>query len=317
MYGQVIHDFGMLAPPVSLHASAPDALAACWLMLRETIVADGPTGRAGKEAVAAAVSLGNACPYCVEVHSTTMFGLVGGRAARAVAEDRIDEVADPDLRALARWARGDAALPPSSPERAAELIGVAATFEYLNRMTNVFLQDSPLPAGLSERVRRPVRHLAGRLLGASAARRRPPGTALPLLPDSPLPADLSWAAARPNVGGAFARAAAVFDAAGERSVAAPVRQLVEDRLDAWDGSPPGPSRAWADDAVAGLPLEHRASGRLALLTGFASYQVTDSDIGPGDDRRLVELVAWASFAAARRLPRVKGQSRVTAGERGR
>jgi alkylhydroperoxidase family enzyme len=301
VYGQVAHDFGLLAPPVSLHAPAPEALAACWLMLRETIVADGPTARAGKEAVAAAVSVGNACPYCVEVHSTTMFGLVGGRAGRAVAEDRLDDVADPDVRALARWARGGGPPPVPTAEAAAEVIGVAATFHYLNRMVNVFLPASPLPAELPPAARRPLRHVAGRLLGAFAARRRPPGRALPLLPDAPLPADLSWAAPRPGVAGAFARAAAVFDAAGERSVPAPVRRLVLDRLAAWDGTPPGPSRAWADDAAAGLPAGHRAAGRLALLACFASYQVTGSVIAPLDDRRLVELVGWASFTAARRL----------------
>jgi hypothetical protein len=168
-------------------------------------------------------------------------------------------------------------------------------------MVNVFLPESPLPAGLPPTALRPVRHVAGRLLGMFAARRRPPGRSLPLLPDAPLPADLSWAAPRPSVAGAFARAAAAFDAAGERSVPTPVRRLVLDRLAAWDGAPPGPSRAWADESSAGLPVEHRAAGRLALLACFASYQVTDSVIAPLDDRRLVELVGWASFMAARRL----------------
>src|SRR4051794_19327548 len=74
VYRQVEHDFGMLAPPVALHAPAPGPLAACWMMLRESLLADGRVQRATLEAVAAAVSVGNSCPYCVTVHAATLHG---------------------------------------------------------------------------------------------------------------------------------------------------------------------------------------------------------------------------------------------------
>ena len=77
VYDQVERDFGMLAPPVALHSPAPAVLAASWLMLRETLIATGKVDRATKEAVGTAVSLGNTCPYCVEVHSATLGGLAG------------------------------------------------------------------------------------------------------------------------------------------------------------------------------------------------------------------------------------------------
>src|ERR1700722_2652698 len=65
VYAQVEHDFGMLAPPVALHSPAPGPLAASWVMLRETLAVQGQADRAAKEMVAAAVSVENACPYCV------------------------------------------------------------------------------------------------------------------------------------------------------------------------------------------------------------------------------------------------------------
>jgi nitrate reductase beta subunit len=61
VYGQVERDFGMLAPPVCLHSPAPECLAACWLMLRETLLATGLVDRAAKEAVAAASCVCSAC----------------------------------------------------------------------------------------------------------------------------------------------------------------------------------------------------------------------------------------------------------------
>src|SRR6266511_4026189 len=157
---QVARDFGTLAPPIALHAPAPETLAASWVILRETLLAAGRTSRAAREMVAAVVSLGNTCPYCVEVHATLLGGLVRGSLARSVAEGRLVSVRDPALRAVAEWARDSATRPGPEPsplsvpsEHGAELVGVAVTFQYLNRMVNIFLDRSPIPAAVPRAVR--------------------------------------------------------------------------------------------------------------------------------------------------------------------
>jgi AhpD family alkylhydroperoxidase len=294
VYRQVETDFGMLAPPVALHSPAPDVLAAVWSMLRETMVADGAAGRDVKEAVASAVSAQNACPYCVAVHGATLAGLVGGTGGRD----------DPALRVTESWARArgrraTVAAPPGPA--AAELVGVVATFQYLNRMVTVFLGDSPLPPAVPAALRGPMTRLIGRYLRGPATRPHPPGRSLGLLPAAP--PGPSWAAGAPHVAGAFAGAAAVLHAAGARTVPAAVRELLGAELAAWDGEPRGPSRAWASRAAADLSPADRPAGLLALLTAFAPYQVDDGVIEafradrPGDDA-LLDLTAWASFAAA-------------------
>ncbi len=270
VYRQVARDFGMLAPPMSLHAPSPPVLAAAWVLLRETLVARGSIPRGLKEAVAADVSRANECPYCVDIH--------GPRAAQvAVVPD------DPELRA------------------------VALTFHYLNRMVNVFLPPSPFPAR---------GQVAGRLLALLARRPRAPGASLTFVPPAPLPTDLSWASPRPPLTEALGRAASAFAAAGARSVPASIRRLVTERLASWDGTPPG--LHWASSAVVDLPSADVALGRFALTVALASYQVIE--VPDVDDRRLIEVAAWASFAAARRLTSndlQEGQSHVPAGERGR
>ena len=308
VYAQVQRDFGMLAPPVALHAPAPVPLAACWLILRETTLAPGLVGRAAKETVATAVSVANTCPYCVEVHSTTLRGLARGRDAAAVAGGKAGSVTDPALRRIAEWAtagtlRQSAAHAPPVPDgQIPELVGVAVAFHYLNRMVNVFLSESPMPAGTPAVVRAGMRRVLARLMRRIANRTREPGTSLDLLPAAPLPADLDWAAGNPTVAGALARAAAAIDAT--TVVPQPVRDLMAVRLAEWDGQPPGLGRAWATDAVAELPATDRAAGRLALLTALASYQVDAGVVEEfrrtrRDDRSLIELTAWASLAAAR------------------
>ncbi len=54
VYQQLKRDFGILAPPVTLHAGSPELLAGAWMALRETLVA-GPVARHLKETVAITV----------------------------------------------------------------------------------------------------------------------------------------------------------------------------------------------------------------------------------------------------------------------
>ncbi|GAA3795768.1 carboxymuconolactone decarboxylase family protein [Sphaerisporangium flaviroseum] len=313
VYAQVERDFGMLAPPMLLHSPAPEALAASWSILRESLLAGGLVARPVREAAATAVSLGNACPYCVDVHSATMDGLVPGRQAAGIVSGGVEAVTDPVVGRVAAWARASGTREsaarheaPLTAEQSRELAGVAVTFHYLNRMVNVFLGESPLPPEVPARARGPLMRLFGLIMRPAARRAGTPGTSVALLPAAPLPEELSWADGSPHLAGAFSRAAAAIDAAGRRSVPDPVRELVAAELAAWNGEPTGPSRAWAARAVSGLPAAQRPAGRLALLTAMASYQIDGPVVeefrsGTPGDRELVELTSWAAMAAARRI----------------
>ncbi|WP_158883444.1 carboxymuconolactone decarboxylase family protein [Amycolatopsis anabasis] len=309
VYAQVEREFGLLAPPIMLHSPAPAALAAVWVLLRETLLADGVVDRATKEAVATSVSLANDCPYCVEVHATALDGMGHASAEDTIAHRQLDSISDPSIRTVAAWARESGTpdhtvTPAVTPAQLSELLGVATTFHYLNRMVNVFLEDSPLPPAAPS----PVRVLARRVLGLSLRPTRPipPGAAARLLPAAMLPNDLRWARASAPVGTAMARAAHAIDQAATSSVPESVRDLVTRTVAEWDGTPAGPSRRWARTAVRPLPPGDRAIGELALLTALASHQTSTADITAvrehgADDRALVELTSWASMLAARQI----------------
>jgi AhpD family alkylhydroperoxidase len=296
-------DFGVLVPPVALHAVAPDTLAAAWMLLRETLIVSGNTVRAAKETVATAVSFGNACPYCATIHnsSLTAFG-VAGRGA---------ETDDLTLAALAEWvqsaAQPDAGSgPPVPTAQLPELVGVAVLLHYLNRMANAFLREVPLPPGVPDLALSPVLRILGRLMRAASLRQHGPGESLDLLPQGESAADLAWTAGSRTVAEAFARAGTAIDAAGSRSVPDDVRDLVRRRLVGWRGRLRGISRAWVEDLVGVLPNEQHAAGRLTLLVAFASYQIDDSVVARcreagADDAMLVEMCSWAAMAAARRI----------------
>ncbi|ROP41683.1 AhpD family alkylhydroperoxidase [Saccharothrix texasensis] len=304
VYRELERDFGVLAPPIALHASSPDVLAAAWLMLRETLLVPGTASRAHKEAVSTAVSETNNCPFCVSMHSSMLIDLVGYRDGA---------IPDPGTRAVAEWATanatpdGAAGHPvPFPASQGPEMIGTAVILQYLNRMVNIFLGELPLPPGAPAASMTVVRRVLVWLI-KSAERRGPrPGASSDLLPDAPLPEDMKWAEGHAAIAGAYARAAAAVDEAGRRSVPAEVRSLVLEHLARWDGKPMGVSRAWVEDAIAGLPEDQRDAGRLALLTALASYQIDQSVLdrfraGRPDDGSLIDLTSWSSLAAARRV----------------
>jgi AhpD family alkylhydroperoxidase len=310
---QIVRDAGALVPPFALHLPSPDGLRAYWAITRETTY--GPrVDRAAKEAVAAMVSAGNSCPYCVDVH-TTMLRATGERVpSDAITAGQTEQITDPRLRALVDWARATrrpGALilrnPPFPPEHTPELIGVALSYHYINRMMNIFAGSSPFPLprlrtkSLFTRAALPVFR---RLLAKDVR----PGASLDLLAPAPLPADLAWAQGDPIIADTFARASAAFDTIGDQSLPLPVRDLVTAHIGAWNGEVPSLSRRWTDSATEQLPPDQRPLARLTLLTALASHQVDEQVINdvralsePAADATLIAVTAWAAFTTTRRI----------------
>ncbi|MGC4888436.1 carboxymuconolactone decarboxylase family protein [Micromonospora sp. DT227] len=321
VYSQAADEMRVVIPPILAQSPSPAALAAYWMLTRETLTATGRVDRARKEVVAAAVSVANTCPYCVDMHSIGLYDLSCEQTAEAIVADRAGEVPDPGLRAVAGWARvahrpDEPAVrqPPFAPSDRPELVGVAVTFHYLTRVVNVFLPGFLVPRRFGPNARRRFKHGLSQVLSPLLRETRLSGRALALLHDAPLPADAAWAEGHPAVAAAVARSFAALDAVGARALSPDVRHLVGERLSTWRGEDPGLSREWCERLVAELPEADRAAGRLALLTVFASYQVDEDVVAefrarePGD-AALVEVVAWASYAAARQV----GAWQVTAG----
>jgi hypothetical protein len=92
----------------------------------------------------------------------------------------------------------------------------------------------------------------------------------------------------------------------QRALPASARAIISEHLAVWDGAAPPLSRSWVGQAVAGLGEPEAAAARLGLLAALASYQIDQSVVAayrrhyPGD-ASLVAALAWASFAAARRI----------------
>ncbi|MGB5809047.1 MAG: carboxymuconolactone decarboxylase family protein [Polyangiales bacterium] len=311
VYAQMRSEF-QLAPPFTLHSPAPSILAGVWSAVRESEIAKGHLPRVSKEAIAAAVSRANECPYCVDAHTGLLQGASHRDAGRAIRNRHFDRIPDVSTRALVQWAsatrRPDdpiVASPPFAPDAAPEAIGTSLAFHYINRMVHVFLGDGLLPGPSG--FRGAARHVFGATFAKRIVQRGgSPGGSLGLLPVAPVPPDFAWAERSPSISAAWSRFVQVVEDGGERSVPGSVQKVVEHALTAWRGDDPGLVGSWLDQGVAPLDDEERPLGRLLLTTALASYRVNPDDVGSvraemGSDTALIEATAWASLRAARRV----------------
>jgi AhpD family alkylhydroperoxidase len=313
VYEQLRQGFGAVVPPFSLHTPVPEIAAAIWSITRESLIA-GQVPRGHKEAVSAAVSKTNACPYCVDAHTISLYAVSKPEVAAAISDGNFDRIQDASLRALVAWASACRApdseavkSPPFTPEEAPEIIGTAVAFQHINRMANIFLDESPMPINpRSGLLKSAMKQMSGSMMRGIINSSLPAGDSLSLLEDAPLPEDMAWASSNPAVAGAFARAAAAIDQAAEGILPEAVRVLVQDCIRAWRGEEMGLSRSWVETAVAGLNEADKPVARLALLTALASYKVdeqivSDVRVRYPADADLIAIIAWASFTTSRRV----------------
>ena len=302
IYDQIREDFGVVAEPFALHAPDRDLLAGAWAACRESVIA-GRAPRHHMEAVAAAVSEANECPYCVDAHQM-MLRASGGDSPAPDGEDA-------DLAPLREWARASVSAdtaarqrPPFASHLAPEYIGTAVCFHYVNRMVTVMLDPSPFPGpralhGLFSR-------LGARRLASTVQRPKRPGASLPFLADTTPRSGLEWAAESPTVTAAFSGFQTAADAAGERSLDAEVRERVQERIHSWNGEAVGLGRGWLGDELTGLDGRQGDEARLALLTALAPHQVAEDVISAyrdwhPDERDLIGAMAWSASTASTRI----------------
>lgn len=291
----------------------PELMAAIWTVGRESMLVEDRVDRTTKDAMCAVLSQINDCPYCEDmlislVHAAGDHGAAGDILARNDFRASSD-----DLRARLEWLRavakggGDEVQTPFTDEQLPEVIGTLMAMTDINRYSHVVMEDSPVgtPFGL-----RAVKAWALRAFGLElrATRTLPlePGRALELLPPAELPEDMRWAEANPRVAAAVARWVATVEHEGARAVPAEARSVVLEALSRWNGEEMPLDGRWIDDDLHELEGPAASIARLAIVLAKAPYRVTEGMVADvigedGDEARFVRILAWSSFAAARRF----------------
>ncbi len=293
---------------MTIHLYDPQLMAGVWSAAREVYVVN-QQGRVMREAVAAAISSLNKCPYCVTVH-TSLFASTGGNIRH------LDEPAKltAEISAAYEWAKktlepGAKNLqhPSVAPSDIPQIFGTAVVYHYLNRVISVFLGEVPVALpGMKSSLGQKMMRASFTFFGNRFANLDPQPGQFITPENKELPHQFSWAASNTHVAKGLAQFAWAAEQAGAEAVPKEVRALVLDHLSNWRGEHPPLSRQWLEDLVAPLNNQQKPAARLALLSARAAWQVDGSlikdfrKITPGD-KVLLQTVAWASFAAARHI----------------
>lgn len=311
VYIQIKRDFGKIVEPFSIHSSLPKLLAGVWMASRESELV-GVVPRSYKEAVATTVSVLNNCSYCVDAHSIMLYATGKKGIADAICNGKYDQISDEKIRKIVKWtvstlspgSKTNYEL-PFSKEFEPEIIGTIIFYEYINRIANIFLSETPLPSNISW-LTGIMKIVAGRMFSRAVKRSKSLGDSLKFLPKADLPMEFSWAKGSSNVSGAFARFASIVEKIGNKLIDSEVRYCIKEYLDSWTGEKPGVSRKWIELPTKKLIRSKRIAAQLALLTAIAPYQI-DKKLVLGfkrffpEDIKLLGLASWASFSAAKKI----------------
>jgi len=313
VYKMIEEDF-FINGSLTSRSKVPPLMAGIWTAGRESILVDDHLDRTTKEAMNAALSQVNDCPYCGDMLISLVHA--GGKHDAAACIFAADEahITNSSLRNRLSWVKSVATpgtkmdMPiPFSAEELPEATAALMAMSDINRFSHVVMDGSPVSAPLGlQGVKAIALRLFGGELRATHVKHLTPGRALPLLPPAALPEDMQWATPNPRIADALARWAAVVEREAWFVVSTEVRELVACNLRHWNGEMMPLSRSWVDSEAALLTGQDRAIARLALVLAKAPYQMDETlveDVLREDrcEERFIRILAWASFSGARRF----------------
>jgi hypothetical protein len=298
-------------------SKVPELMAAIWTAGREAMLVPDMVDRTTKDAVSAILSQINDCPYCEDMLVSLVHAGGDHGAANDIFVQNGFDASHATLRRRLEWVRAVATAghdrtpdTPFSEEQLPEVIGTLMGMSDINRFSHVVMADSPVaaPFGLQAAKAWALR-MFGFELEATRRLALEPGRALELLPPADLPVDMEWARPNPRVADAVARYAAAVEREGVKVISPKARATIVASLDRWHGEQMPLDGRWVERDVEELSGGDEAIARLAITLAKASYRVTDRMVEDvlgedSDEERFIRILAWSSFAAARRFARI-------------
>ena len=138
-------------------SKVPELMAAIWTLGREAMLVADKVDRTTKDAMSAALSRINDCPYCEDMLISLVHAAGEHDAAHGIFDSTGFESSNETLRRRLEWVKAIASpdggeLPPTpfTPEQLPEVIGTLMGMSDINRFSHVVMEDSPVgtPLGL-------------------------------------------------------------------------------------------------------------------------------------------------------------------------
>ncbi|GEM_PF-2690726 len=311
---QINRDFGLVGP-FTLSTPSARVHAVRWAIAREVFVVETNVKRATKEIVAAAIAQINKCPYCEDVHRTSIASSGDEDTAKAIANETWKSMENKKTKALIEWAlntRNPGAdivrNPPFSIHEAPEIIGTALVFHSTNRLVSIFLEDSPVPGVLGKPlVKNSALFIASKTFFKSmVSKKAGTGDSLKFIENYPASKNVSWAKSIPAYVQALTANEILLNKIEAEVIPFRTVQLFKEYISTWQGDDMLLGRAWLSEILSGLDEIEKPVATLVFLAALAPFTITEDDINnfrkinPGD-KALIEVCFWAIETATKRI----------------
>ena len=305
-------DFGRVVEPVALHSIIPELLASNWSVLRETNVIEDKAKRNVKDAIAAAVSKINKCPWCIDAHTIMLIGLKSRKVAQVIENEDLSLIKDAKMRSIVEWALANRTPnakiicdPPFTFDEAPEIIGTAIYYHYVNKMVSVLLNETPLPTKASS-LKPFMKKIAALRFSTALKRHKKAGESLEFIDTFGLDKDLFWASENKRIALTFTAHKKTVEKLAEKYVPTEVQTIVIKTIEEWKGEDPGISQGWVKRHISNLHERLKPVARLSLLTAISPYQIDNKTINSyrqfnSEDVALLATLSWTSFVTAIRI----------------
>lgn len=311
---QINRDFG-LAGPMTLSSPSERVHAVRWVKSREIFVVETHVKRVTKETIAAGVSETNKCPYCVEVHQTSISSTGNNTIANAIARGTWKSLEDNKTRALIDWSLNTLnpnadiiSNPPFTLPEATEIIGTALEFHSTNRLVSIFLDESPLPAFLSNSfIKKIALSIASKTLFKSMVSKKPQaGDSLPFIKNTPLTKEEQWAKNIPAYAMGLAAENKLLKDIQAEHIPQKSANLFKAKISEWQGEEMPLGKSWINKITANLDDREKPITTIMFLAAFTPYAITEKDIEDfrqikASDAELLEVCYWAIQTTTNRI----------------
>ena len=305
---QIKRDFGLVGP-LSLSIPSDRVHAIRWATARESFIVETNVKRVTKEAVASAVAQLNNCPYCEDAHVGSISGAGEDEIAEAISDGTWESLRDTKLKEIIRWSLNTRnpehdiiKNPPFPAKEAPEIIGTALTFHSTNRLVSIYLEESPMPAMLTNKlIKKTALSIASKTLFKSmVVKDEPilPDESLKFIDNVPVTGDLNWAKYIPAYAKALSAKNTLLLKIEKEIIPVKSAQLLKNKIKDWHGEEMPLGRSWLTENLNGLSETEKPVARLMFLAAFAPYSIVEKDINDfrkikSSDKELIEVCFWS------------------------
>lgn len=290
---QIERDFGLVGPLV-LSQPSLRVHQLRWAMVREVFVVSTHVSRLEKELVASGVSSSNICPYCVDVHETSMrsIGADDSKQVNSLLMEWSLNTKNPHAEIIKN--------PPFVKEQAPEIIGTALEFHSTNRLVSIFLEESPLPSAvISMGMKKMALFMASKtFFKTMVMKQAKAGEAEKFLNKQVPDANYVWAEAVPLYGLIRRNNIKLLEDMECDFIPQAVASMFKAVVVNWQGEDMPLGRAWVNGLTKELNQEEKVMASVMLLAAFAPHTITDDDMlrmqyHGFSDSDIIELCFWA------------------------